>query len=256
LEAGVVTKQYRWICPKCDAGKNAPSRLRKIDVRRYCLSCSEREGILIERIVPKFETKREAAKKRAQAKAARKRAKDAPKRQAIAAANRATRKRLAALKRFERKFTIVSSDLPGPGWHRIGSPDLNQYRHVRVTVHVHEDQFGRGSPQTIATYWVPSWAHAIMTMAVPAGKQDMIWNFIEWIALKKKLCDAVFAASVVKPIYGVLLAIDHYNEALPAGYKDMVRKLAGWKSSSDGIDEAFIVHGSGNRYALTLSGSP
>jgi hypothetical protein len=42
-----------------------------------------------------------------------------------------------------------------------------------------------------------------------------------------------------------LLAIDHYNEALPAGYKDMVRKLAGWTPSNNG-----------DHYALTLSGSP
>jgi hypothetical protein len=161
-----MTKQYRWICPKCDAGKNAPSRLRKIDVRRYCLSCSEREGILVERVVPKFETKRETAKRRAQAKAVRKRAKGAPKRQAIAAAKRAARKQHAARQRFERKYTIVSNDLPGPGWQGISPTNANQYRHVGVTVHIYEGIY-EGSGRMTRSYWAPSWAHAVMTMAVP-----------------------------------------------------------------------------------------
>jgi hypothetical protein len=40
-----------WRCPDAThAGVRAPARLRKIDVRRYCLACSEREGVLVERV--------------------------------------------------------------------------------------------------------------------------------------------------------------------------------------------------------------
>lgn len=64
------SKAYRWECPLCRAGINAPSRLNKDDVRRYCLPCSaERDRSpqakhqfgrfrLVERIAPALERKR------------------------------------------------------------------------------------------------------------------------------------------------------------------------------------------------------
>jgi hypothetical protein len=48
----------RWVCPNCSSGVNAPERPWKNDVRRYCLRCSEKSGILVERIAPSLERKR------------------------------------------------------------------------------------------------------------------------------------------------------------------------------------------------------
>jgi len=51
-----------WRCPKCETGIRAPERLRKIDVRRYCLDCSAKAGVLVERTVPSRDAERERAK--------------------------------------------------------------------------------------------------------------------------------------------------------------------------------------------------
>jgi hypothetical protein len=47
-----------WRCPTCDAGIRAPSRLRKIDVRRFCLTCSAKTGLLVERTIPSRDAER------------------------------------------------------------------------------------------------------------------------------------------------------------------------------------------------------
>lgn len=67
--------QARWICPNenCkEKGVLAPTRPRKDDVRRFCLSCSASTGRLVERIAPALikerEKKAEASKARRQAK--------------------------------------------------------------------------------------------------------------------------------------------------------------------------------------------
>lgn len=54
------TKQARWVCPRCEHGRLAPTRPRRDDVRRYCLPCSEATGRLVERMAPALERKREA----------------------------------------------------------------------------------------------------------------------------------------------------------------------------------------------------
>jgi hypothetical protein len=66
----------RWQCPLCGSGKLAPSRPRKIDVRRYCLACSEKTGELVERRCPTLDRRREAV---AAKKKQRRRATDAKK---------------------------------------------------------------------------------------------------------------------------------------------------------------------------------
>ena len=38
-----------WKCPECGKGARAPQRLRRNDVRRYCLGCSKTTGLLVER---------------------------------------------------------------------------------------------------------------------------------------------------------------------------------------------------------------
>ena len=73
----------RWSCPNgLHPGVLAPSRLRKIDVRRYCLECSTAEGVLVERSCKANEqaaerTRARSAKKAATKRAARSRAKAA-----------------------------------------------------------------------------------------------------------------------------------------------------------------------------------
>lgn len=51
-----------WRCPKCDDGIRAPERLRKIDVRRFCLKCSASTGLLVERTIPSRDAERARAK--------------------------------------------------------------------------------------------------------------------------------------------------------------------------------------------------
>lgn len=62
-----------WKCPECGSGVRGPERPRKNNVVRYCLPCSGKAGVLVERIVPALEVKRKAAKARASKKAATKR---------------------------------------------------------------------------------------------------------------------------------------------------------------------------------------
>jgi predicted SprT family Zn-dependent metalloprotease len=64
----------RWKCPTCNAGVIAPTKPRMNDVRRYCLPCSAKAGVLVERIAPALEKKREAKKETTKKKSAAKRA--------------------------------------------------------------------------------------------------------------------------------------------------------------------------------------
>lgn len=61
----------RWVCPECGSGVNAPERPRRNDVRRFCLSCSGRVGVLVERSCPALEKRRVAAADKRRARAAR-----------------------------------------------------------------------------------------------------------------------------------------------------------------------------------------
>jgi hypothetical protein len=54
-----MKKQIRWKCEQCGHGLLAPSRPRKNDVRRYCLTCSAKRGILVERVAPALQKKSE-----------------------------------------------------------------------------------------------------------------------------------------------------------------------------------------------------
>lgn len=65
----------RWVCPEgCGNNVLAPERIRKDNVLRYCLPCSERTGKLVERICPAVEARRERAKAKRQEKSAAERA--------------------------------------------------------------------------------------------------------------------------------------------------------------------------------------
>lgn len=58
----------RWKCPECETGINAPSRLAKLDVRRWCLECSAETGKLVEKVCVVREKKRVAKKAKTVAK--------------------------------------------------------------------------------------------------------------------------------------------------------------------------------------------
>lgn len=63
-------KRVRWDCPNGEhAGVLGPARPRRDAVVRYCLPCSERLGVLVERVAPALETQRQAAADRARDKA-------------------------------------------------------------------------------------------------------------------------------------------------------------------------------------------
>lgn len=53
-------KQSRWKCPTCGHGLLAPTRPRRNDIRRYCLPCSSKAGVLIERVAPALDAQRAA----------------------------------------------------------------------------------------------------------------------------------------------------------------------------------------------------
>lgn len=52
----------KWRCPICHAVKLAPSRPRAEDVRRYCLGCSEKQGVLVRRVCDVQQGRRDRAK--------------------------------------------------------------------------------------------------------------------------------------------------------------------------------------------------
>lgn len=66
----------RWDCPNGEhAGVLAPSRLRKIDARRYCLDCTAATGLLVERMCAANEKVAERSKAKSKRKAQTKRSK-------------------------------------------------------------------------------------------------------------------------------------------------------------------------------------
>jgi hypothetical protein len=66
----------RWICPRpsCASGVNAPARMRKDNVLRWCLPCSAATGKMVERICPSAEKEREEREAKAKEREKRKRA--------------------------------------------------------------------------------------------------------------------------------------------------------------------------------------
>ncbi len=72
MSAKAQPKRYRWSCASPDhPGILAPSRLRRIDLRRYCIPCSEASGVLVERTSAALEKKRETKTDQRKAKAKR-----------------------------------------------------------------------------------------------------------------------------------------------------------------------------------------
>lgn len=97
-KTGHMTKR-RWTCPYGDhAGVLAPARMRRIDIRRYCLPCSEEAGVLVERDCPALEQDRVRRKESRQKQRGRQKEGDAKKKVAQA--------RARAMKRYERERVL------------------------------------------------------------------------------------------------------------------------------------------------------
>lgn len=96
-----MATRKRWTC-ECGNNVLAPGRMRKDDVRRFCLPCSERTGRLVARTCPSLEAvrgRKEAARREKRAASvAVAREKKAPLRRAKAA-----RRRVARLRAWERE---------------------------------------------------------------------------------------------------------------------------------------------------------
>lgn len=88
-------KQYNWVCPLCESTKRAPSKPRMNDTRRYCLACSESEGVLVERTCPVLDAKRERKAEAERARAAKKAARKKAQRETERAARKAAEKQQA-----------------------------------------------------------------------------------------------------------------------------------------------------------------
>lgn len=55
-----MTARVRWTCDGGHPGVLAPARLRRVDLRRYCLECSKAAGVLVERVAPARQARSEA----------------------------------------------------------------------------------------------------------------------------------------------------------------------------------------------------
>lgn len=56
--------RYKWICPECGMGKLLGARPRKNATARFCLPCSKRAGVLVERTSPRLEARRVLSRER------------------------------------------------------------------------------------------------------------------------------------------------------------------------------------------------
>jgi len=65
----------RWNCPECGSGKLLSSRPRKNATDRFCLACSKKNGVLVERVCPTLEKQRTVKAEKAKEAARKKRAK-------------------------------------------------------------------------------------------------------------------------------------------------------------------------------------
>lgn len=82
-------KRYRWSCPEGKhPGVLAPGRLRTKDIRRYCLECSQEQGVLVERTCAALEKQRQAKKEQTDRKRKRQQEAARKKRQAKKAQER------------------------------------------------------------------------------------------------------------------------------------------------------------------------
>lgn len=109
----MTTKNTRWKCPTCNGGVLAPTRPRLNDVRRYCLPCSAKAGVLVARIAPALEKQREVKTQQRRAKAKTQRAKTAARNAPRKAQAKAMKQRDAIFnKEADKLWTLFQKAIP------------------------------------------------------------------------------------------------------------------------------------------------
>lgn len=227
-------KNYRWICPQCGKGKNAPSRLRKDDPRRYCLDCSGKPGVLtlVERYAPTLEKKRAKKRAKSQAKAAKKakakRERERPRKEAKRRAKRERRKRKRDQQEWRERYTrdVQPSDIDETLYKRVGNGD--PYREMHITVLRVVGQVGQ------VLRYVPKWASALKDQigrAIPYTKGvDHSQAVNHWahelgrfVTKQKGIEDALIAVWAAEPRRVLPYVVGQYN--LP-GLPESLRQTA------------------------------
>jgi hypothetical protein len=169
-------KRVKWVCPDCEGAVLAPTRLALADVRRFCLPCSERTGLLVSRSAPVLDRKRAQSKARSAKKQATKR-------------RRVSTKKAAEKKRVAERWTMGGFDYRRELqvlWrivqrHQIGRHWQNPCPRIELTTRgqdgwswAHRGGLGastiRMSPYTDSVYAWESLAHEVAHCAV--GRVD------------------------------------------------------------------------------------
>lgn len=204
-------KQYRWICPTCGKGKKGPSRLRKVDVRRYCLKCSEKAGVLVERSIPKLDKKRDAKRVKSQAKSATKakakREWERPRREKEAR----ERKRIIERSKWREDFTECVDSRPDTTvYESVPSQDCDTYRKMGIVI-----------VRCDTSYYVPQWASELRTV-VTGDAARLLGQFV---ASRPELESSLIAVCAVDGRRVLPYIVSQYGMPLAKSIKDKARQL-------------------------------
>lgn len=215
-------KNYRWVCPNCGKGKLAPSRLRKIDVRRYCLPCSEKAGVLVERSVPVLEKKRAEKRQRAQAKAARKakakRERERPRRERERRQEHKHKRIKRERREWRERYTRVVTTRPDLALYgSTGGTDI--YRRMGVTVLKHNH-----------AHYVPKWAIALRSCVAELNININIRHWANelghFVTKTKGIEDALIAVCAAEPRRVLPYVVSQYNlPGLPAALRETAAEI-------------------------------
>lgn len=208
-------KQHRWTCANPDhQGILAPGRLRRIDIRRYCFTCSEVAGVLVERTCPALEQTRHEQGERRKAKAKRStkrrqkrraaRGRQSERRQAASAAAvmEAVGDLHAELARLWPIVRAVSprDDLPEkPPTMKIGTRSRETF--VSGWAWLDEHRIYVGVPQTADhAEGCATLAHELAHLA--AADRELCHHPAFWVVLVAIVCEAYGAKLTVADVLG------------------------------------------------------
>jgi predicted SprT family Zn-dependent metalloprotease len=122
-------RQARWTCLTCGEGGLAPTKPRRDDVRRYCLSCSAKTGRLGEKVAPSLEKKREAQAAKSQERSKKKRARLSEHQQKVTANERLVKRRTKIIEtEAARLWKLLKPYHKGKPLPRITITDTRQKR--------------------------------------------------------------------------------------------------------------------------------
>jgi hypothetical protein len=219
-----AAKQYRWACPRCGSGVNAPSRLRRDDTRRYCLYCSEKTGRLVEREC--------LVRKRKQAKAKAKRAVTAKAKRAATADDRKCKRQYALARARAHRESIAAAAERNARARALTTilrtePDRALWAPVRITFF--EEAIALGVPcaksATAGGIYVPRWYMALRDHCTIHPPIKLPASLIRTILRDELLVDAVTAVAAIDPQAVLPYLIDNYTFPIPSGIKARAEAL-------------------------------